>query len=149
MSIERIIKENINKLINESINSNVDGILDNIFSKMDYQIDMETKNLHKKERYYEEVKRLTNIYKEEIQELGLQFSSIDVESNDETTEISYRIQGSEQWSEDDYWNVADQLRSFDNNDGSLPYYYIDETFNLENHQLSVYKIVLSIPVVFE
>ena len=144
MKIDKIIKENINKLINESMNANSNNALSEIFSKMDYQIHIETINLNKKERYYEEIKRLANIYQEEIQQLGLQYSHIEVINDDDNTEIEYHIQGSEQWTEDDFWNMQSRIPNVTNN--NMPYYYIQETFNLNNNRMDGYKIVLSIPV---
>jgi hypothetical protein len=111
---------------------------------MDYQIHIETINLNKKSRYYEEIKRLVNIYKEEIQNLGLQYSYIKVIDDDDNTEIEYHIQGSEQWTEDDFWNMQSRMPKATNDD--MPYYYIDETYNLNNNKMDGYKIVLSIPV---
>lgn len=144
MSIDKIIRENIDKLVNESMNTNANNVIDEIFSNMDYQIHIETINLNKKSRYYEEIKRLVNIYKEDIQNLGLQYSHIEVINDDDNTEIDYHIQGSEQWTEDDFWNMQSRMPKTTNDD--MPYYYIDETYNLNNNRMSGYKIVLSIPV---
>lgn len=147
MGIDKIIRENIDKLVNESMNTNTNDIIDKIFSNMDYQIHIETINLNKKSRYYEEIKRLVNIYKEDIQNLGLQYSHIEVINDDDNTEIEYHIQGSEQWTEDDFWNM--QRRMPKTTDDNMPYYYIDETYNLNNNKMDGYKIVLSIPVGIE
>lgn len=144
MSIDKIIRENIDKLVNESMNTNANDVIDEIFSNMDYQIHIETINLNKKSRYYEEIKRLVNIYKEDIQNLGLQYSHIEVINDDDNTEIDYHIQGSEQWTEDDFWNMQSRMPKATNDD--MPYYYIDETYNLNNNKMDGYKIVLSIPV---
>lgn len=147
MSIDKIIRENIDKLVNESMNTNANDVIDEIFSNMDYQIHIETINLNKKSRYYEEIKRLVNIYKEDIQNLGLQYSHIEVINDDDNTEIEYHIQGSEQWTEDDFWNMQSRIPKPTNDD--MPYYYIDETYNLNNNVMDGYKIVLSIPVGIE
>lgn len=144
MSIDKIIRENIDKLVNESMNANTNDVIDKIFSNMDYQIHIETINLNKKSRYYEEIKRLVNVYKEDIQNLGLQYSHIEVINDDNNTEIEYHIQGSEQWTEDDFWNMQSRMPKFIND--AMPYYYIHETFNLNNNRMDGYKIVLSIPV---
>lgn len=144
MSIDKIIRENIDKLVNESINDNANDVINEIFSNMDYQIHIETINLNKKSRYYEEIKRLVNIYKEDIQNLGLQYSHIEVINDEDNTEIEYHIQGSEQWTEDDFWNMQSRMPKHTND--NMPYYYINETYNLNNNRMSGYKIVLSIPV---
>lgn len=142
MSLHQIIRENIKKLINENMNAN--DILSNIFSKMDVQIDIETTNLRKKQNYYEEIKRLAQIYNDEISQLGVEFSRINTKISDDCVEINYHIQGSEQWSDDDAYNFEERLSRFDNY--QFPHYYLSEVVNYRTNTLNGYKIVLELPV---